>query len=112
MTLTIRVWNGNEIRPRQDCLAEIKQALATARAAEFPVNQLFLSSPFIRKNELPALLLAAPVRGCLILQLAVGTSTFGDSALAKIQGATPPHRPLDLQPEAEQNEVLSRPAIS
>ena len=104
----IRVWDDTEIRTGQDWLAEIEQALATARVAVFLVTQHFLSSPFIREKELPALLQAAHDRGCLIFWIAVSTSTFEDSPLAKIQGANPPHQPLDLLPEAEQNKVLKQ----
>lgn len=104
----IRVWDDTEIRPGQDWLAEIEQALATARVAVFLVTQRFLASPFIREKELPALLQAAHDRGCLIFWIAVSTSTFEDSPLARIQGANPPHQPLDLLPEAEQNKVLKQ----
>lgn len=104
----IRVWDDNEIQPGRDWLAEIEQALGTARVAVFLVTQNFLASPFIRDKELPALLQAAHDRGCLIFWIAVSTSTFEDSPLAKIQGANPPHQPLDLLTEAEQNRVLKQ----
>jgi hypothetical protein len=102
----IRVWDDTEIRPGSDWLAEIKTALASARVAVFLVTQDFLASPFIRNEELPALLQAAQDRGCLIFWIAVSTTTFADSPLAKIQGANPPNKPLDLLPVAEQNAVF------
>jgi hypothetical protein len=63
-------------------------------------------SPFIREKELPVLIEAAKNRGCLIFWIAVSSSTFEDSPLAKFQGAIPPNAPLDLMSEAEQSEVF------
>ncbi|MEK8049609.1 toll/interleukin-1 receptor domain-containing protein [Ideonella sp. DXS22W] len=103
----IRVWDDTEIAVGADWLSEIRAQLASARVAVFLVTQSFLASPFIRNEELPALLKAAQDRGCLIFWIAVSTSTFEDSPLAKIQGANPPGQPLDLLPEPEQNRVLA-----
>lgn len=103
----IRVWDDTEIRPGADWLAEIRAQLESARVAVFLVTQSFLASPFIRNEELPALLKSAQDRGCLIFWIAVSTSTFEDSPLATIQGANPPGQPLDLLPEPEQNKVLA-----
>jgi hypothetical protein len=36
-------------------------------------------------------------RGCLIFVIAVSSSTFEDSPLAKFQWAIPPNDPLDLK---------------
>ena len=102
----IRVWDDTEIRAGSDWLAEISTALASARVAVFLVTQDFLNSPFIREKELPVLLQAAQDRGCLIFWIAVSSTTFEDSPLAKIQGANAPSQPLDLLPEPQQNQVF------
>jgi hypothetical protein len=102
----IRVWDDTEIRPGLDWLAEIRKALESARVAVFLVTQTFLASPFIRDHELPVLLQAAHDRGCLIFWIAVSSTTFEDTPLAKFQGANPPNAPLDLLSEAEQNKVF------
>jgi hypothetical protein len=102
----IRVWDDNEIRPGSDWLGEIRQALELARVAVFLVTQEFLNSPFIRNEELPTLLEAAKNKGCLIFWIAVSSTTFEDSPLAKFQGAIPPSKPLDLMSEPEQNQVF------
>jgi hypothetical protein len=102
----IRVWDDREIHAGSDWLAEIRQALSSARVAVFLVTQNFLSSAFIREREMPALLQAAHDRGCLIFWIAVSSTTFADSPLARIQAANPPHAPLDLLSDAEQNKVL------
>ncbi len=102
----IRVWDDTEIRPGSQWLGEIDKALQSARVAVFLVTQDFLNSPFIRAKELPALLEAANNRGCLIFWIAVTSTTFEDSPLAKIQGAISPTAPLDLMPEPEQNKVF------
>lgn len=103
----IRVWDDTEIRPGSEWLAEIRTALDSARVAVFLVTQDFLNSPFIQEKELPALLEAAKNRGCLIFWIAVSSTTFEDSPLAKFQGAISPHEPLDLLSEPEQNKVFT-----
>jgi hypothetical protein len=102
----IRVWDDTEIRPGSDWLGDISKALESARVAVFLVTQNFLDSPFIREKELPVLIEAAKNRGCLIFWIAVSSSTFEDSPLAKFQGAIPPNAPLDLMSDAEQSKVL------
>jgi hypothetical protein len=102
----IRVWDDTLIRPGSEWLDEIETALSSARVAVFLVTQNFLDSPFIRSTELPALLEGATSRGCLIFWIAVSSSTFGDSPLARIQGAIPPGMPLDRLPESEQNALF------
>jgi TIR domain len=103
----IRVWDDTEIRPGSDWLGDISKALESARVAVFLLTQNFLDSPFIREKELPVLIEAAKNRGCLIFWIAVSSSTFEDSPLAKFQGAIPPNAPLDLMSDAEQNRVLT-----
>ena len=102
----IRVWDDTEIRPGSDWLGDIRKALESARVAVFLVTQNFLDSPFIREKELPVLIEAAKNRGCLIFWIAVSSSTFEYSPLAKFQGAIPPNAPLDLLSEPEQSKVL------
>jgi hypothetical protein len=103
----IRVWDDGEIRPGSDWLGEISKALESARVAVFLHTQNFLDSPFIREKELPVLIEAAQNRGCLIFVIAVSSSTFEDSPLAKFQWAIPPNTPLDLMSDAEQSKALT-----
>ena len=103
----IRVWDDTEIQPGSDWLAEIRMALDSARVAVFLVTQDFLDSPFIRDKELPVLLEAARNKGCLIFWIAVSSTTFEDSPLARIQGANAPTAPLDLLSEPEQAKILT-----
>lgn len=102
----IRVWDDTEIRPGAEWLPEIRKALGAARVAIFLVTQDFLNSPFISNEELPALVEAATNQGCLIFWIAVKSSTFADSPLARFQGANSPNKPLALMSEGEQDEAL------
>jgi hypothetical protein len=102
----IRVWDDTEIQPGAEWLAEIRNALGSARVAVFLVTQDFLNSPFIKNQELPALMQAATNNGCLIFWIAVKSSTFADSPFAKFQGAISPNKPLALMSDGEQAEVL------
>jgi len=40
-------------------------------------------------------------------RIAVSSTTFEDSPLASIQGANPPHEPLDLLSEPQRNKVFT-----
>ena len=101
----ISVWDDTEIRPGAAWLDEIRDAIGLARVAVFLVSQDFVNSPFINEKELPALIEAATGRGCLIFWIAVSSSTFEATPLAKYQAAS--STPLDLMSEAEQNKVLA-----
>ena len=101
----IKVWDDTEIRPGAQWLEEIRDAIGLARVAVFLVSQDFVNSPFIREKELPVLIDAAINRGCLIFWIAVSSSTFEETPLAKYQAASP--TPLDLMSEPEQNKVLA-----
>src|SRR5215831_7119681 len=103
----VRVWDDSEIRAGSDWLGDISKALESARVAVFLVTQNFLDSPFIREKELPVLIEAAKNRGCLIFWIAVSSTTFEDSPLAKFQGAIPSNAPLDLMSDAEQSKMLT-----
>jgi hypothetical protein len=102
----IRVWDDTEIRPGAEWLAEISNALGSARVAVFLVTQDFLNSPFIQSKELPALMEAATSRDCLIFWIAVKPSTIADSPLARFQGAISPNKPLALMTDGEQAATL------
>ena len=104
----ISLWDDSSILPGSDWLDDIRKALESARVAVFLVTQNFISSPFIRNTELPALLDAAKNRGCLIFWIAVSTTTPLDGTpFERIQGALPPNAPLDLMTEGEQNKALA-----
>jgi hypothetical protein len=102
----IRVWDDTQIDPGAEWLEEIGKALAAARVAVFLVTQDFLNSPFIKSQEMPALMKAAKDKGCLIFWIAVRPSTVEDSPLAKYQAVIPPHEPLTSMTEARQEEAL------
>jgi len=104
----ISLWDDSNIQPGSDWLDDIRKALESARVAVFLVTQNFISSPFIRNTELPALLDAAKNRGCLIFWITVSTTTpLDETPFASIQGAIPVSSPLDLLSEGEQNKALA-----
>jgi hypothetical protein len=97
---------GTTLKSDQAQLGLTKSATRSdSRAAVFLVSQDFVNSPFINEKELPALIEAATGRGCLIFWIAVSSSTFEATPLAKYQAAS--STPLDLMSEAEQNKVLA-----
>jgi hypothetical protein len=102
----IRVWDDTEIHTGADWLAEIRSALGAARVAVFLVTQDFLSSQFIKAQELPALIEAATNQGCLIFWIPVKASTVADSPLGRFQSAITPQKPLAQMTESEQAEAF------
>jgi hypothetical protein len=100
----IDVWDDREIPTGSDWLREIRAKLESARVAVFLVTQDFLDSAFIQEKELPTLLEAAEVRGCVIFVITVSSTTVGLSPLARFQGANKPSEPLDMLSEPEQNK--------
>lgn len=101
----LRVWDDTKITPGAEWLTEIRDALGLARVAVFLVSQDFVNSPFITEKELPSLTEAAANRGCLIYWIAVSSSTFETTPLAKYQAAS--KEPVDLMSEPERNRVLA-----
>ena len=102
----IRLWVDTEITAGTPWLQEIQTQLKGAKVAVLLLTQNFLSSPFIKQEELDVLLKAAQEGGCMIFWIAVSSSTYEDTPLKWIQSANPPDRPLDMMTPAEQNKVL------
>ncbi len=103
----IRVWADSEIQAGMDWLAEIRKSLESARVAVLLVSQDFLTSRFIKQEEMPSLLEGAKQRGLVIFWIAVSSCTFQDSVIARYQAANDPKQPLDMLSKARQNKVFS-----
>jgi len=103
---TIDVWADTRITPGSEWLAEIRNALASAKVAILIVSAPFLASDFVQREELPPLLEAAKEGGTTVMPLIVRPSSFSHSRLSGFQAVNDPARPLSKMRKAEWEEVL------
>ena len=102
----VTVWWDDRIKPGQQWLREIEEALAAARVGLLLVSVNFLASEFIMKNELPALLDRAEAGGLTLMWVLVRRCLYEHTKIMKYQAAHDPRKPWNSLTEAEVDEVL------
>jgi hypothetical protein len=100
------IWDDSQIQPGAKWKDVITRQLATARAALLLVTQDFLSSRFIKEDELPPLLAAAEKDGLRILWIAVKPSTYKSTKINDYQAVNDPSKPLSGLKSAARDEAL------
>jgi internalin A len=104
--LRILVWDDSKIRPGTRWMAEIADALASAKVAVLLVTPNFLASDFISNEEFPRIMQKAAEGGLTILWIAVSYSLFKETDIADYQAANNPAKPLDSLSTADLNREL------
>jgi hypothetical protein len=108
-------WIDTRIRPGEQWLREIEQALTSASAAVLLVSRAFMDSPFIREVEVPRLLRSASRNRCRILVVHVEPSPVADVSfdidgehfsLSSYQAVNDPKRTLSEVPPGPERARL------
>jgi TIR domain-containing protein/trypsin-like peptidase len=107
----IAPWDDTSIQAGTQWREEIKNAIASAKAAVLLISADFLSSDFISTDELPPLLTAAERQGTIILPIIISPCLFQQTkSLSRFQSVNPPHRPLSKVTRNEQEEIFVKVA--
>jgi hypothetical protein len=75
------------------------------------VTAEFLASPYVIDKELPTLIKAADEGGLRLLWVYISAAGWEETQLSRFQATHDTKRPLDTQPEPEQDEILKSVAL-
>lgn len=101
-----RIWTDQQIEPGAKWNDRIESALMSARVAVLFVSRAFVSSEFIAKSELPALLQAASRGQLTLLWALLETCALDGTGLVERQAALPVDQPLAEVADATATELL------
>ena len=87
----IEYWADTKIKPGEDWRRSIEKALTSTRVAVLLVSADFLTSTFIKNNELPPILTAAVSEGVTVLIVILRPCNLPDS-LSRFQAVNSPSR--------------------
>jgi hypothetical protein len=106
---TVEIWSDEKIMAGDKWNDEIKEAIKKCSICILLISTNFLGSDFIRKEELPAILMEARDRGVKILCLILSHCKFQTNKELKVfQTINKPDRPLDSLKKTEQDKVLTQ----
>jgi tetratricopeptide (TPR) repeat protein len=101
----LQKWDDSDIRPGEDWLAEIRKAMHTCQVAILLVSQDYLASDFISAEEFPKIIEAGVSGGLKVFWIALSPSTVERTALAPLQAANDPARPLTVLSKPERTKA-------
>lgn len=100
------LWDDTRIQAGQQWDVEIRRALERAGVALALVTSEFLASPYVMDKELPSMIKAADEGGLRLLWVYISAAGWEETQLSRFQATHDTKRPLDTQPEPEQDEIL------
>ena len=104
---SLEIWSDKKLESGSDWRAAIEEKLEGAQIAILIVTQNFISSTFIRKEELPWLMMRKEHQGILILPVYFRPCFFNlVPELSRVQMVTAQGRALSEVPQHEQDNVL------
>lgn len=116
----ISYWSDKDIEIGENWHQNIQENLVSTKVAVLLVSPAFLSSEYIRKNELPILLKRSKETGVKILPIILRPCLFrttkfkypdpvkgpDEFSLAELQSSNPPEKALSELNESEQDRIL------
>lgn len=98
-------WDDTQIDSGGLWKEQISSAISSARVAILLVSADFLASEFIRKNELPSILIAAKERGLKVLPVVLSHCRYNSSKLSVFQAVNSPEKPLSATIKADKDAI-------
>src|ERR1044072_1419774 len=108
----VEIWDDSQIQAGTNWRQSIASALKSADAAILLVGPGFLSSKFVRTEELPFLLKATEQTNLPLFPLVVAQCNNTENYLQSIQAFNNAKEPLESLPHAEQNRIMNTLAIA
>ena len=107
--MDVKVWDDTLLRTGDEWLSEITKALQSTKVGVLLVSHNFLSSKFIRHQEIPALLEAVEKDGGKIMPIILRQTPIKFHPVLKhYQAANPPEKPLNTLTEPERDAVYAK----
>jgi hypothetical protein len=101
------VWSDRDIIPGQEWSVEIDNSLNRAKVAVLLVSANFLSSDFIRDQELPRLLEAARLDQVTVLPVLISDCLWDETEIGKFQSPINPKPPLNALVGHKRDQALA-----
>lgn len=100
-------FTDSDIKPGEEWLSRIREAIADADIAILLVSPAYLASPFIRNEELP-LIMKAREQGLRILWVPIRLIDVQGSPLEHLQAVSNPERPLSELSESDVDRIFRK----
>jgi hypothetical protein len=105
-------WDVSRLQPGDQWIDEIREILATAKAAVLIVGPAFLASDFVMRHEVTDSLATACDKGLRVFPLITGFCGYEATDLGRYQAFNDHFKPLEALSHSAQNQVLNELCVS